>query len=216
MGKQSNKSRPARRKLMTAEERRNQLLRIAMELFADRGFTNTTTKAIATAAGVSEGVIFKHFPSKAALYTGILDYKAKQVEIQPWIAQLREFTEREDDAGVVLAVVKRILESYRQDSKFQKLMLRAALNAHPLTKLMAQRLLPLHKFLRDYIKRRQKKGAFRRCDPNLAVHAIVSMPSYYGLEKELFRVNNLKLTEDQMAAGIAQLILEGLQASSNP
>ena len=38
---------------MAGEERRLQILRVAVSLFSDRGFRGTTTKEIALAAGVS-------------------------------------------------------------------------------------------------------------------------------------------------------------------
>jgi AcrR family transcriptional regulator len=41
-------------------------------LFAANGFTGTTTKQIAKAAGGSEALRFKHFPTKQALCTAIL------------------------------------------------------------------------------------------------------------------------------------------------
>ena len=43
-----------------------------MPLFAHAGFTGTTTRRIAQAAGVSEALVFQHFPSKAALYEAIV------------------------------------------------------------------------------------------------------------------------------------------------
>ncbi|MBV9523638.1 MAG: TetR/AcrR family transcriptional regulator [Alphaproteobacteria bacterium] len=54
------------------EERRKAIVDAAMPLFARRGFAGTTTKEIAEAARVSEALVFKHFPSKAALYEEIL------------------------------------------------------------------------------------------------------------------------------------------------
>ena len=44
----------------------------AMPLFARNGFAGTTTREIARAAGVSEALVFQHFPSKAALYQNIV------------------------------------------------------------------------------------------------------------------------------------------------
>src|ERR671933_1846250 len=61
---------------MAAEERRLQIVRVAMRLFSERGFRGTTTKEIAHAAGVSEAIIFRHFATKEELYTAIIDYKA--------------------------------------------------------------------------------------------------------------------------------------------
>jgi TetR/AcrR family transcriptional regulator len=203
---------PVLRKRLKAEERRSQLLRIAKKLFSECGFENTTTKAIAAAAGVTEAIIFRHFASKEELYASILDRKADEIGIKAWGTELRHFAECEDDEALVLSVVKHILDADRQDAEFHKLMLQAALSGHPLRKITAQRLLPLHRFLCSYISKRQRRGAFQKCDPKLAAYAIVSMPSYYGLAKILFGVDDLKLPEDQKALGLTQLILEGLHA----
>lgn len=51
--------------------RRRTILDAALPLFAQKGFAATTTKEIAQAAGVSEALIFKHFPSKTSLYEAI-------------------------------------------------------------------------------------------------------------------------------------------------
>jgi TetR/AcrR family transcriptional regulator len=203
---------PALRKRLKAEERRSQLLGIAKRLFSECGFENTTTKAIAAAAGVTEAIIFRHFASKEELYANILDRKADEMGIKTWGAELHYFAKCEDDEALILSVVKHILAADRQDPQFRKLMLQAALSGHPLHKVTARRLLPLHRFLCDYIKKRQKQAAFRKCDPGLAAHAIVAMPSYDGLAKILFGVDHLKLPEDQKASGYTQLILDGLHA----
>jgi TetR/AcrR family transcriptional regulator len=200
-----------RRKRFSAEERRNQLLRIAVELFSERGFEGTTTKAIAAAAGVSEAVIFQHFASKEDLYSGILDYKAKAAGHQEWKDQLRHLAELENDESLVLSLVERILEANRSDPQFQRLAFQAALSGHPLPKLMAQRTLPLHQFLCSYITKRQKQGAFRKCDPNVALHAMISLPSYYGLAKSIFGFNMIKLSDHELALSFTRLILEGLR-----
>jgi TetR/AcrR family transcriptional regulator, transcriptional repressor of aconitase len=57
---------------LEAAERRAAIVRAALPLFARKGFATITTKEIAAAAGVSEALIFKHFPSKAALYDAIV------------------------------------------------------------------------------------------------------------------------------------------------
>jgi AcrR family transcriptional regulator len=54
------------------EGRRRGIVDAAMPLFARKGFAGTTTKEIAEAAQVSEALVFKHFPSKAALYEEIV------------------------------------------------------------------------------------------------------------------------------------------------
>lgn len=46
-------------------------------MFAEKGFDGTTTRELAKAAGVSEALLYKHFPSKESLYTAMLDACAK-------------------------------------------------------------------------------------------------------------------------------------------
>src|SRR5918997_402597 len=67
---------PAAAGRMAGEDRRRQIVDVAMRLFSERGFRGTTTKEIATAAGVSEAIIFRHFATKDELYTAIIDHKA--------------------------------------------------------------------------------------------------------------------------------------------
>src|SRR3982750_337310 len=57
---------------MTGDLRRQLILSAAERCFARHGFAGTTTKSVAAAAAISEGLLFKHFPSKSALYAEIL------------------------------------------------------------------------------------------------------------------------------------------------
>src|SRR6478736_10392126 len=70
---------------MTSDLRRQLLLGAAKRCFARNGFAGTTTKSVAAAAAISEGLLFKHFPSKAALYAEIL---AEECEADPDLAHL--------------------------------------------------------------------------------------------------------------------------------
>jgi AcrR family transcriptional regulator len=52
--------------------RRSQLLAIAAELFATRGYSQTTVRDIADAAGILSGSLYHHFDSKEAMLSEIL------------------------------------------------------------------------------------------------------------------------------------------------
>jgi len=58
---------------LPAEQRRTQLLDVAIEIFADKGFHATSMDDIAEAAGVTKPVLYQHFPSKRALYRELID-----------------------------------------------------------------------------------------------------------------------------------------------
>lgn len=58
---------------LASAERRQSIIDAAIPLFARKGFTGTTTREIAEAAGVSEALVFKLFASKTALYDAIFE-----------------------------------------------------------------------------------------------------------------------------------------------
>ena len=62
---------PARPRL-TADDRRAAILTTARATFARRGFFGTGTAEIAAAAGCSEPTLYKHFPSKQALFAAVV------------------------------------------------------------------------------------------------------------------------------------------------
>src|ERR1700757_3646174 len=70
---------------MTSDLRRQLILGAAKRCFARHGFAGTTTKSVAAAAAISEALLFKHFPSKAALYAEIL---AEECEADPDLTHL--------------------------------------------------------------------------------------------------------------------------------
>lgn len=58
---------------MKSEDRRRQLLDVACDVFADRGFSATIMDDVAFAAGVTKPVLYQHFESKRALFISVLE-----------------------------------------------------------------------------------------------------------------------------------------------
>lgn len=54
-----------------AQARRDQILDAATKVFSQKGFHNTTIRAIATEAGIADGTIYNYFKNKTALLIGI-------------------------------------------------------------------------------------------------------------------------------------------------
>src|SRR5579864_3839207 len=57
---------------LDSDERRKAIVTAAVPIFARKGFAGTTTRELAEAAGISEALLFRHFPSKQLLYREIL------------------------------------------------------------------------------------------------------------------------------------------------
>ncbi len=70
----------AQARRFTAEERRRQLVDVALALFAERGYAATTMEHIADAAGVTKPLVYQHFESKRALYLELMDGFSRALE----------------------------------------------------------------------------------------------------------------------------------------
>ena len=66
----------------TVKNRRQDILEAGLKLFAEKGYNGSTTAEIARAAGVAEGTIFRHFPTKKDLLIAVLEPKVLEGLIQ--------------------------------------------------------------------------------------------------------------------------------------
>ncbi len=62
-------------------EKQENIVHSALELFAEEGYTATSTSKIAKTAGVSEGLIFRHFRNKEGLLQAILDEGERRLKV---------------------------------------------------------------------------------------------------------------------------------------
>ncbi len=107
---------------LSAEDRRQQIIRAAIALFAQKGFEGTTTREIALAAGVSEALIFRHFPTKQDLYAAIIDSKMKECH-RSFHQELQEAMAHRDDRAFFTRLAEEILRMYHEDPSFVRLRL---------------------------------------------------------------------------------------------
>jgi AcrR family transcriptional regulator len=92
---------------LSSQERRESLLKAARGVFAENGFRGTTTRALAEAAGVSEALLFQHFPTKEALYTAMLStfFGEQEADVN------REFVAMEPSTATLILIVQQFYSS---------------------------------------------------------------------------------------------------------
>ncbi|WP_267896245.1 MULTISPECIES: TetR family transcriptional regulator [Streptomyces] len=66
---------PRAGKSLRAQQRRQEILQIAMDTFAARGYNNASLQEIADRAGVTQAGVLHYFRSKAQLLTSVLDLR---------------------------------------------------------------------------------------------------------------------------------------------
>ena len=93
---------------LTAEARREAIVDAVRDVFAAKGFDGTTTRELAKAAGVSEALLYKHFPSKESLYAAMLEGCSKG----PTFAEATRILELEASTSTLVVMVHFMISHY--------------------------------------------------------------------------------------------------------
>ena len=193
---------------ISGAERKASIIATAATLFAAKGFTGTKTKAIAQQAGVSEALLFKHFPSKDDLYAAIL---AKQSPIPSILEELKTLATKQDDERVFTHIAQTIVRK-APDIQLMRLLFFSALEEHELSDMFFQNHVRVfYDFLAGYIDRRILDGAFRPLDPLLAARAFMGMLIYHRLLSQLFQMP-VPQKSQEIEETFVSVFLEGLRA----
>jgi AcrR family transcriptional regulator len=204
---------------MAGEDRRRQILQVAMSLFSRRGFRGTTTKEIAQAAGVSEAMVFRHFANKEELYSAIIDLKAGADNFQqPCDIVPPEALARKDDRAVFSGIALAMMRHHEHDTEFLRLLTQSALEGHELADMFWDRnVRRMYDFLGSYIRERQRDGAMRDIDPAIVVRCFLGMVIHHSLNNILWdtRRRLLDIPNERAAEEFTELLLRGIATTSH-
>jgi AcrR family transcriptional regulator len=200
---------------MKGEERRAAIVREAIRLFAKCGFRGTTTRKLAAAVGVTEPVLYQHFPSKEDLYRAIIETKA--AEVQNRAGQVRELAQGSDDRAFLCALGELILRRYEEDPDLSRLLMFSALEGHELSEMFFERLyVGFYRLVTGYIRRRIREGAFRKVHPEIAARGLIGMLSYHGLIAILYPGKLKRPDRHHIATQMVEIYLEGIYRPDEP
>ena len=202
---------------MSADERRLQILRVAVSLFSQRGFVGTTTKEIAQAAGVSEAMVFRHYANKQELYSAILDHKACSGDSMNPEAMVAEALKEKDDRAVFERLALGALEHHECDPEFQRLLLHSALEGHELAQMFFEKFVRrVYELLGNYIAERQRDGAMVQMDPAIVVRAFIGMIIHHSLNNNLWDPQRrlLKISNQEAAKQFSDILLNGISSKT--
>lgn len=202
---------------MKGGARREQILETAVSLFSEHGFSGTTTKEIAKAAGVSEAMVFRHFATKDALYGAILDHKGCRDGVHrfPWESNpaVAEALANKDDFGFFYNIAVSALDKHQSDVSFMRLLFFSALEEHILAERFFNEFIArVYEFIGDYIRTRQEDGAMREVEPKVVVRAFLGMLIHHSLNNILWDKKRrlLDIPNDQAAKNFAEILLSGV------
>jgi AcrR family transcriptional regulator len=195
---------PGRR--LAGEARSQAIVKAALGIFAREGFDGTTTRSLARAAGVSEALLFKHFPNKRALYRAILEYKIDDAERAfPLEDSLLEL----GDEAFFLRIATHLMRRVDADDAFCRLMLRSAMDGHDLARRF--RKARSGKLLDLIEKKIRRRGSRRGVDPRLAARIFSGMIFSAMLNRRIFHEEIVSRTSlDELSRTMVHIFLQGI------
>jgi AcrR family transcriptional regulator len=187
---------------LPAAKRREQLLDTAADLFAERGYSKTTTAVLAKAAGVTEPIIYRHFKSKRELFIALIDRTGENT-IHTWERNLADApnpAERlrrliganpmvtDQGEGVYRVIVQAMTEIDDEE-------IRSALQRH---------MGALHRFVASEVVRAQEAGQVTgRLSPEITAWLLMHLGLGYGI---LAPVDVPGHARDESGATVRQVI----------
>lgn len=142
---------------LPAEERRASLLDCACTVFSQGSYRGTTTAELASAAGVTEPILYRHFHSKRELYLACVDETWKRLRAL-WDERIAE----EPDPGLwVGAMGRAFLESEEHRTVISNLWVQAVAEATEdpeIAAYMRRHMREVHDYVAAVIRRAQEAG----------------------------------------------------------
>jgi AcrR family transcriptional regulator len=101
--------------------RRQQLLSLGRQVFAERGYHNTTVEDIVSAAKVARGTFYLYFADKRTLFEEIVDRLLMRLTVS-----IQRVDVRQPVAGQVMGNIQRVVHVLLEDGETTKILLTSA------------------------------------------------------------------------------------------
>ncbi len=190
-------------KRLASNARREQILEGATRLFAEKGFRGTKTREIAQELSISEALVYRHFPSKEALYRAIIE---KRIHGSEEILFPRKAVQAKDDHEVFRNIALHLIRKNTADPTFLRLVLFSALEGNELSRIFFDTYaLANLRVLADYISQRVDEKAFRKVDPLLAARAFLGMVMHHIIARTIY---GAKTSRDASSEGTADALVD--------
>jgi len=152
-------------KRLKATERKAVILAVAKVLFSDKGYHGVSVDEIARRVGVSPAILYRHFPSKEALYEEVLNQIACKREsyVEAVVQSDGSFSE------LLRMITRRYVESVSRDPDYLRMELQSALEGSEATRqFFENRWRPFTDYIEVTIRELQPTGAVQHTDGRIA------------------------------------------------
>ncbi len=196
-----------RQSIPTEEDTRSKILQAALQLFAKRGYDGTTTKDLAKSAGVAEGTLFRHFPSKKTILI--------EVATAGWVDILTDLLTELSEMGsykAVSNVMRRRMLNMRKNSDLMRVCFVEA-QYHPELQesIQVEVINKMTDVAEAFFETAMSKGIYRQMNPKIVAKVFLGIFAIAGFSEETIMNPSASPKEMQeMAEGISDIFLRGV------
>jgi len=201
-----------KRERLSAEQRRDLIVRKAIELFAQQGFRATRVKDIADRVGTSDALVFQHFPTKRDLYSAMLDELCARRHFTE-VEQLLYYAPEYDLEDVLTRLSAWVLEQTDAEPAWLRLILYAALEQDDsVSDLAEEHFQRIIVYVAYEITEGQAAGRFRSGEAKAYARSFFSGLLGLGLMRTVVRDADFRHDDARAAAAThVTLFLRGLE-----
>jgi AcrR family transcriptional regulator len=192
---------------MSAETTRDKILEASLKLFSQKGFLGATTREIAREAGVAEVTLFRHFPSKEALFEEVI----RRYSFLPALKGILPGLERAGYEEAILEIARRFLERLEERKDLIRIMLAERHHYPSQVKGIFRGFLgEMIRMLADYFRQLQARGILRDFDPDVGAKAFLgSLFAYVNFLGFFLGTSGRGGHDDRFAEKFVKLFIEG-------
>jgi AcrR family transcriptional regulator len=197
---------------LSSQDRRSAILKAAIRLFSERGFRGVTTRELAASVGVSEPVLYQHFPSKKELYTAIIEESNDQ-HYRDALEGLAKMAESANDEQFFTHLAQAMVQWHEQKPELIRLKFFSNLEGHELMEeFHDKQARPFIEVIVGYIEKRMEQGAFLEVNPLVAALAFCGTIGHYCQSTVLFRSSICQsICREEMVSLSVKLFLNGIR-----
>jgi AcrR family transcriptional regulator len=190
------------------EDRRSELAEVALRLWAERGFDQTSVAAIAEEAGIAKGTLYLYFDSKEALLEEVM----RRNSLIPNVAQLIDDLQHRSFEEAVHGFVR---GAWRHLTQHRDLVL-VALREIPThleqaSHLVERVMVPANSLLASYLEQQVADERRKQLSLVIAARSLVGMVIFTFLTQEVAGAGRLlEVPEQEITQTIAELFLRGV------
>jgi AcrR family transcriptional regulator len=203
------------RKKQITEKRQEQILKTAMTVFSQKGYTAATIPEIARLAGVAAGTIYLYYPSKRELFVSVIKNTIITVPLLNLLGQIQ----KADFPTVFKRIIQNRLSFAEGDKMVQISSLMSEIQRDPELKtlFLSKMFRPIMDMMEGFYRMGMAEGQLNQYEPKVVVRAIGGMiigllilKSVEGEEGPLSQ-----LSRDEVSDDVVRLVLYGLMAGED-